>query len=1529
MLGRLAKLWYVNIRYAGNTITHRDTKLNFCIMDYITKRRTEPGNVLIPLENGDGKGLLLQLITNLFDPMVDWKDGKNKIEHLFYNSKEKPIQYTGYVVAELDIGNDRRLMLGLGITPRIISREQQREEKSDITVDYIQFVREYSIQDDFDIFELPLYNKEEKDGISFSNFKKFVDENYKDQIEIINVNNRSAYTQLLHSYGYTKSAISNMKQLNQQEGSVEAYFSNAMTNDGLFYNKIIPSIYDELQNTDSTKDTSDLVLAFLDTVKIAKKLPEMMKTIESAAALKEWLLPVKVKLLKGMEQEELQKNLKHKGYAIKDMLNDVYLENNREIHSVQNEITTKNDTLNQINYEIDNVDYSKTYGVKVGIEKQLSQVEQEIQQQKTSLNALNKDLSKEQINKRLKIFDHHQNEIELKSQIKLELEQSLEHQELVSKLRDIREKIQKRWSKQIQPHWEQLLNKSELYQIKCEEKINEQKKEKDELIEKRGEINKFKKDLNEAIHTHKVKLDTVITRKHGEKAKFNLEGAINDNEIRINLMEESRLRDQSELKNAQNHYNELSSKMNLLKYKKNQTEQELSSLKEELKKVLNVEEELSEHINDYLKIEDSAQPTREWFQTKLTKVLSKMDAYNDRVTLNKRGLWAMESNLQLLKEGENFDVWIPNQDVLYLKQKLDEQSIPCMFGSELLAPLSRKAREKELEQNPLIPYSVIVSQSDLSNIDDSLLKGQLNGSLATLLVRQDMKNEQAEKSFSGGFYKLTSSGYVVKGKGYELLKNKDDWEFWKLEVVETAIKLEEDNNTLTQLIDQGKGIVEQINSHLSKKISIELSEEESQLQHLYQSLTDESEKTEEESNSLQNEIDSLNKTIEEKAIELQKERDDLRDLLSWQEECLINERNHSHLIELDKDYRLLSDMLESLQNTITSKSNYLKTFQNELARWSHSASRWLEEIQATVAGAVYPRINIDPNADLIDVEKPSLNEVLDHQSQLLLETYQELNAEKGSSNFKIERLNNEISNAIVFKNQEIEWLNLNGGDWEETPIPEETVAEIEEFVRQMEHKIKSLESDIHKQEIDLAGVKSDLRNIEQRLKMQRNAILEKHHNREPFYISGLHYDTEKANLIHQRKETAGALDSLNNQIKTIKESQNEIDVLMETALAHIAYGTVSFTLSDEEKLLAKTNPRKLASIWVSEKEAIDTSLEKHRNNIQKDCNGIHTEMELNKSIYNKYKDTFKEFIFTIQSSQFSEATQLVDRILFWSEKEVAKETDTRGQAEQAVRFFTNRCTEIVEDVITGVKISVNKTKVKNMEGDFIEFIRFEKNYKFPSNKDEIKMKIKEHCLQTIERIVENVPDADDIKIKDVIPYMNISQLMKVVLERFPKLYLYIPDGSGFILTEKPKEHLYKEWQVINNGGGKGSSKSGGQTIMAQMMMISMLQKKVNDDGWTMIITDNLFGAMSAKKLVQPLFVLLKLLKIQWVTVVGDNAPVQVTSNFDVVYLLSVNYNNKGQGIVTYEMEQHERRFLNRISVIDDLKKENNQLNKPV
>lgn len=54
--------------------------------------------------------------------------------------------------------------------------------------------------------------------------------------------------------------------------------------------------------------------------------------------------------------------------------------------------------------------------------------------------------------------------------------------------------------------------------------------------------------------------------------------------------------------------------------------------------------------------------------------------------------------------------------------------------------------------------------------------------------------------------------------------------------------------------------------------------------------------------------------------------------------------------------------------------------------------------------------------------------------------------------------------------------------------------------------------------------------------------------------------------------------------------------------------------------------------------------------------------------------------------------------------------------------------------------------------------------------------------------------------------------------------------------------------------------------MSHLIVLCMLLKQQNqDDSPGLLITDNMFGEMSAPELIEPLFAALDLLKVQWIT----------------------------------------------------------------
>lgn len=134
----------------------------------------------------------------------------------------------------------------------------------------------------------------------------------------------------------------------------------------------------------------------------------------------------------------------------------------------------------------------------------------------------------------------------------------------------------------------------------------------------------------------------------------------------------------------------------------------------------------------------------------------------------------------------------------------------------------------------------------------------------------------------------------------------------------------------------------------------------------------------------------------------------------------------------------------------------------------------------------------------------------------------------------------------------------------------------------------------------------------------------------------------------------------------------------------------------------------------------------------------------------------------------------------------------------------------------------------------------------------------------------------------------MSNIVLHVLGEYPRLKIYIPTIDGPLLNGEPDNSYYKEWEVINHGNATASTKSGGQTLLAQFIVLAMLMRQRADDhSWLFLISDNPFGTMSAPELVEAVFSLLELLRIQWIVVAPPITNVHITSKFNTVYQMDV------------------------------------------
>ncbi|NGY88318.1 hypothetical protein F6Y05_35520 [Bacillus megaterium] len=265
-----------------------------------------------------------------------------------------------------------------------------------------------------------------------------------------------------------------------------------------------------------------------------------------------------------------------------------------------------------------------------------------------------------------------------------------------------------------------------------------------------------------------------------------------------------------------------------------------------------------------------------------------------------------------------------------------------------------------------------------------------------------------------------------------------------MEVEEGIEEVYEEISFLQQIVTTGEGLLESLTRHLVGKVSEEIEEDKLRLEQSIIQMNSDIQENLIKMSSMQEKIDEVTNVIESVRESLTKENENIKDLQIWKEECEVNDKNVLDLNKLSKDEQHLFKKLGKVKADIGEAAARFNIFQDQLQNWESNSANILLRIQKIVLDAVSPKVLESEPGDENEAIKPDLSVLLDKESELLLETYEELIGKEGSTNIRIEVLNSEIKSLTETKNIHLRWLNENAGDWESIVAPEETIAEIEE-----------------------------------------------------------------------------------------------------------------------------------------------------------------------------------------------------------------------------------------------------------------------------------------------------------------------------------------------------------------------------------------------------------------------------------------------------------------------------------------------------
>lgn len=667
----------VNLNYNKNTMKVNDETFELA-----------GESTLMSLRNGGGKTVMVQMI---MAPFVNarYRDLKDrKFENYFIS------QTPTYILVEWLLDNNSSYVLvGMGIKRSSASPEEDYRNVLDI----FTFIHEYKQGNKYDIHNFPVTEKTEK-GFkvrSFSNIKKIMDdiktnrEYVFDYFDLGVDSQRRKYFDTLKQYHINnREWESIIKRINLKESGLSDLFQDAKTISGLVEKWFLPTVEDKLNDKD------DKIKNFQD---IMKKFVYQYKENECKIVRKNGIEDFKVSSLNILKAAEEFRSVKQNTENIKNDMANLYRYLESQIISMSEEKSTLELKLSSLHEELEEIEFERLsfeyHELSEEIEK-LAENERElkelIERCEIQIKGREEEIALQECAKLFKEYkDASRNvqlyENKLDSVRAKDEEKQQERNNLGFTLRKVYEDI-------IENQRNEMTLKTREKQDK-EKLIDELKVKEDQLnsrvaslIDERSSLKTKVEAYNKEENDFIKKYNQVLKRNiMGEYDQVVLDSYKNKFDERVNkaekeygtmLKEQESVRQELPLKRKQHEEERI---------RKTQLDSELETAKKELEVLEKSIEEIRK-ILMYSSIEESRIFDKDYVLKQLARKIESLKISRDNLA----------------------------RDL----DRLEMLNIRIVFGLEWLKKqnLTQDKKEELIRSNPFLPYSLIMSSSNLDKL---------------------------------------------------------------------------------------------------------------------------------------------------------------------------------------------------------------------------------------------------------------------------------------------------------------------------------------------------------------------------------------------------------------------------------------------------------------------------------------------------------------------------------------------------------------------------------------------------------------------------------------------------------------------------------------------------------------------------------------------------------------------------------------------------------------------------------------------
>lgn len=1447
LMPRIERIRITGLKYEKMLKKYDDMILDLC-------NEEGPANTLITLMNGGGKGVLLQSIFQLLMPKTPWgKDSENQVEAFFHNHKKQLKPYTFHVAIEWHLDNNERneyMTTGIAMTAHN-SLDQQ-----DIKVDYLLYaLSDYGEASELTLSTLPLFDEETAEPTSFETIQQFVRDR---RGEIVPFGSHSSDLKRYYDFLATRdihiAEWRNMRRINGEEGGIKGYFkkNDAFTNHNLFEKLIIPEIGSSLNEGPKEEDNT-LQRMFIDTATVAQRLPMLEQREQVYTEFLGMAAPLYELVKLGVEAESVVQETELRGRQIYTVIHEEQRNAEEERSKVGNELAGRYQDAKQLRFETDNLKYLRS---KEEMELKQEEFKKLSDDQRRARGRLDDSKTQE---KKLEVAHFlakrmlHTRQIEQWQKEIQAIEGSLEMKERQEVIQTAKEKLRKQWDV-VSSLWQQTIRGFGTAERALTTEEKGLRKERESFLLELAGLDIQINELTLSIRHYTEELGTFAAQ-HGQEAAHAPVAALQRtiSAAKTILLDMEVLEEQH--KEAENQKLALHKNHAELSEKHRSFEREVDELGALLDSQTYKESQLWSQIVVLLEMFDEhnrlgATGLFEEQDTIQLRFIRKMDEVEQQTKRSRRDYYNQLMDVEL----QNQSYWLPNSDILAVKDTLDSLKIQSTPGSSYLNDRPYLEREEELERHPLLPYSLIVTRREADKIKPDLLKDTLLKSAVPIFIREEMvasdpvsfkllANQGPQMVLEPDRFLNFKSGIQAKLKEQEQVLQDAEAYLSKLKSVRQEYeRLYQTENTVT--IAAKRNALMKMQSELQQSIislSNEIDENEGTLARISRELTE-------------NKV--LSAEHEQRAAALQ----------GWIKRSKKHEQDQ-------KEKKKYTDRKSLVSKELASKDQQLEHLEAQMVSLGGEREKWMGDAKYALFPRLqhwFPEIVFPTYHQLSDDMEPTPIDPVE-QNLLLqqLSTVESLQQSLTENELEIRTRAAQIKAASENLTELEASLNQVDENWRKVTEPAESTESIMAARNRQKSETASLEEDYQMVHDSFIRCQTELENLQKELRKVEKGIKEKHERAVEIWNEQL--EQKEADIQERFQENELMLNqckrSLERMDALIQTLSNQIKIMN----AHIEDRVNLRTVPEELMLSVREGCESLVADWLLRikdsrvrRDEVSRKVKEEKNSLT----GKLAKNERNSELETKILDRLN----TVHWDNFAIAQQVLDSMLRSSRDQIESIQSDKEDMDLSRKMWVARASYRVVQIIDIMKRMERRMIIHNENNYAFPLVRLNyKNINIPRSSDEVEPMVSDYFNRCIHELLSKYPKIEQVPTLIIKEVINDGRIVYAALQnRFPILQVYKPVTENYFLYAAPEDYHYSDWEIINRGALDEAVGSGGQRQSVQLLvaMMIMTHKRVNREnkGWTVFLYDNPFGEMVSNNVLDPVFEISKALKFQWLIV---------------------------------------------------------------